>query len=442
VENHAEHLGILIETHGAGETDWRPLVTKSIPQGFIPRSALNDGTANLTIDGLEPWVRHWFRVRLVAKATGLDISQPLPTKVTNSVVVVSGQLVGDNEDVPWTEVTEQFKAKDAKFLAKLAKAVVTPIPGISLAPNESLYLGAASDEAVVQITSDTRFALERVTQDDPNNPGKLSAKFLITKQFTGKDGEKLWLKEPQSFKLNVDDVIGGTARAENPTRPGSLTQMNLTTPFKVVDIKTGQRRILYWEIREKSRANGMKGKELDLQPKAIQTDLVVVENIKSKRQITFTKLTTIRLPTRKESVTYPFHASDVDEGADFRKDPSAFVEAELIPAEPKPHAAMEGPLGALRAAHPDLPDLYTTDTTYYELADGRLVWWEPLNKRIRQDPEPLAKTDPPANQAPTAPIAPPDAPKGALPSPGSAHSEAPPKPPGPGPAPSQPPVRH
>ena len=440
VENHVEHLGILIETHGAGENDWHPLVTKSIPHGFVPRAALNDGTANLTIDGLEPWLRHWFRVRLVAKATSLDLTQPLPAKVTNSVVVVEGQLVGDNDDVPWTEVTEQFKAKDAKLIAKLAKPA-TPIPGISLAANERLFLGGPSDEAIVQITSDTRFALERVTQNDPNNPGKLEAKFLITKQFTGKDGEKLWLKEPQSFKLGIGDVIGGTAKTENPLRPGMLGQITLTTPFKVVEIKTGQKRIFYWEIREKSRTNGTKGKDLDLQPKTVQTDLVVVENTKSKRQITFTKLAMIKLPTRKESVIYPFHATDVDEGAEFRKDPSAFVEAELSPAEPKPHAPNAGPLTALRAAHPDLTDLYTTDTTYYELADGRIVWWEPLNKQIRQDPEPTVKVDPPAGAgaAPAGPLD--DLPKGPQPPVGPVQKEPAPKPPGPGPAPSLPPVR-
>ena len=400
IENHARQLGVLIETH-RGDNQWKPLIAKGIDKGFVSLEALTADAGKMTVDGLEPWIKHSFRARLVAKATALDLSQPLPAKVATSVLVVSGRLVAETEDVSWADFTERIRAKEAKVLGQLAP-LAPVLPGVSLGVGEKAYLGAQSDEAAVQVTSDIRFALDKVGSalDDP---AKDVATFLVTKQFTGKNGAKIWLKEPQAFKAAVGDIIGGDAKGENPLFQGKNVILKLSTPFKVVEIKRGQKRIQYWEIREKSRTGG-KGKDLDAVAKEAQTDIVVVENIKTKSRLTLTKLTPIKLPPRKNAILFPHLAVDLDEEQEFRMNPAEFVQQELLPAAPQVYQPGEGPLEKLRAEHPDAAELYSTDTSYLELGDGRLVWWEPLNKTVRQDPEPvIGAPAPPAAPAPDAP---------------------------------------
>jgi hypothetical protein len=420
IENHARQLGVLIETH-RGDNQWKPLINKDIIHGFMSLEALAANAGTVIVDGLEPWIRHSFRVRLVGKATALDLSQPLPAKVSSSVVVVSGRLVSELEDVGWADFTERIRAKDAKTLSKLAP-LAPPLPGVSLGPAEKAFLGAPSEDAAVQVTSDIRFALDKVgaALDDPK---KNLATFLVTKQFTDKDDGKLWLKEPQTFKAAVGDIVGGEAKGENPLFPGKIVILKLSTPFRVVEIKRGQKRIQYWEIREKSRIGG-KGKDLDAVAKEAQTDIVVVENIKTKNRLTLTRLTPIKLPPRKNAILFPHLSADLDEEQEFRKNPADFVQQELLPDAPKVHQPGEGPLEKLRAEHPDAADLYATDTPYFELGDGRLVWWEPLNKTIRQDPEPAMNATSPGTApapdaapkvAPASPRIPPGSPPGAIP---------------------------
>ena len=388
ITNHAETVGVVIETH-RGDNQWKPLVAKALKQGFITLEKLDELGGKIPAENLEPWIRHSFRARLVAKATGLDLDQAIQPKVTASVVVVPGTLIAEGDDVPWSDFTEKVRAKDAKTMAKLAKPTKDAAPGVTLAADEKLYSGGNSDVAGVQVTSNVRFALDKVGAD-LTDPTKEVAAFLVTKQFIVKPGDKQWLKTPQSFKAPIGDNVGGMAKTEIPTNPGQIVNVDLTTPFKVVEIKRQQKRILYWEILTESRPGG-KGKDLKAQAKDAQVDVVVVENVKSRNRMELTKLIPIKRPSRANAIVFPHLASDIDEEAEFRRSPSDFVQAVALPIEPKRHEPDEGPLNKLRDDHPDAADLYTTDTGYYELGDGRLVWWEPLNKTIRQDPEPTAE---------------------------------------------------
>jgi len=387
ITNRAEDVGVVIETH-RGDNQWKPLVAKVLKQGFISLTKLEDLGGKIATENLEPWIRHSFRARLIAKATGLDLEQAIQPKATASVVVVPGTLIPEGEDVSWGEFTEKVRAKDAKTLSKLAKPTKDVAPGVTLAADEKLYSGANSEVVGVQVTSNVRFALDKVGAD-LTDPTKEVASFLVTKQFTLKVGDKQWLKTPQSFKAAIGDTVGGMAKTEIPTNPGQIVNVDLTTPFKVVEIKRQQKRILYWEILPESRAGG-KGKDLKAQAKEAPVDVVVVENAKSHNRMELTKLIPIKRPTRPNPITFPHLESDIDEESEFRRSPSEFVQAVALPAEPKRYEPDEGPLGKLREEHPDAADIYTTDTGYYELGDGRLVWWEPLNKTIRQNPEPTA----------------------------------------------------
>lgn len=392
ISNHAEHLGVLIETH-RGDNQWRPLSAKALNKGFITIAKLKELGGRFPAENLEPWIRHSFRARVVVKATGLDFEQAIPAKVAASVVVIPGRMVPDGDDIPWSEFTEKVRAKDIKTLTKLAKPMKDAVPGITLAADEKLYAGADSEVAAVQVTSNIRFALDKVSADLVD-PAKEVASFLVTRQYSmpGKDRDttKLWLKTPQVFKPGIGDSVGGMALTETPINPDKKQNVDLTTPFKVVDIKRQQKRVLYWEIGTDARP-GSKGKDLKLVEKSTLVDVVVVENSKSHNRMDLSKLIVVKRPARKDAITFPLLRSDVDEEAEFRRSPAEFIQAAIIPAEPKRHAADEGPLGKVREDHPDAADLYTTDTAYYEFADGRVVWWEPLNKAVREFPEPSAE---------------------------------------------------
>jgi hypothetical protein len=403
VINRAEQLGVLIETHN-GDGKFKPLSAKGIDNGFVPLAQLAEGKGgghdSILIEGLDPWVRYSFRARLVAKATGLAFDGSSHAKSTHSVVVVPSRLVPLTDDVPWNDFTERVKANDPKTLDLLAKPAALKLPGITLDTDEQIYQGGNSNEAIVQVTADIRFALDKVTAD-LTDATKDVATFWVTKQFTTKAGDKVWLKQPQAFKAGVGQIIGSSVVIETPVSGGSKTTVNLTTPFKVVEIKRGIVRTLYWEIREKPRT-GSKGKDLEPVVKTAQTESVVVENTKTKSRLTLTKLLSIKPPARAHAMIFPNFATEVDEEKDFREKPAEFVQTDGQPTEPKRHEPNEGPLTKLRAEHPDAADLYTTDTAYYEMPDGRLIWWEPLNRITRQFPE--------GNEAPNKPEVAPEAP--------------------------------
>jgi hypothetical protein len=429
ISNHADDVGVVIETH-RGDGNWKPLNAKALKQGFITLTKLEELSGKIPAENLEPWIRHSFRARLLAKATGLDFDHAIPPKATASVLVVPGTLAAEGDEVPWNELTEKVRAKDPKTLEKLARPSKDAAPGIVLAGDEKIYSGGNSEVVAVQVTSNVRFALDKVGSD-ATDATKAAAVFLVTKQFTGKTGDKLWLK-PQSFKAAVGDTVGGVTKTEIPTNPGPIVNVDLSTPFKVAEIKRQQKRVLYWEILTESRAGG-KGKDLKVQAKEAQVDVVVVENSRSRNRMELTKLIPVKRPSRATAITFPYLAADLDEEAEFRRNPSEFVQALALPTEPKRHEPGEGPLSKLRDDHPDAADLYTTDTAYFELGDGRLVWWEPLNKTVRQDPEP--SSEPAPSQMPLPPMAPP----GVMP-PGIPPGIPPAMPPGmppqvPGPAP-------
>jgi hypothetical protein len=416
ITNHAEDVGVVIETH-RGDGNWKLLNAKALKQGFITLTKLEGMNGKIQAENLEPWIRHSFRARLLAQATGLDLDHAIPPKATASVLVVPGTLMAEGEEVPWNEFTEKVRAKDPKTLEKLAKPSKDAAPGIVLAGDEKIYSGGNSEAVAVQVTSNVRFALDKVGTD-ATEVNKEVAAFLVTKQFIGKTGDKLWLK-PQSFKAAVGDTVGGVTKTEIPTNPGPVVNVDLSTPFKVAEIRRQQKRVLYWEILTESRAGG-KGKTLKVQAKEAQVDVVVVENSKSRNRIELTKLIPVKRPARATAITYPHLVADLDEETEFRNNPSEFVQAVALPAEPLRHEPGEGPLDKLRDEHPDAADLYTTDTAYFELGDGRLVWWEPLNKVVRQDPEP--SREPKASAPELAPVAP-------MPNSKKSPGEVPPSPP-------------
>ena len=394
IANRAQVVGWLIEVK-VGDQDWKPFVGAGAVQGMIPLSAI-PVTGPFIADGLEPWIRHTFRASLVVKATGPEMGLPNPGQ---AVLVLPGRMPGD--DVNWTEFSERLRNSDAAFLGRFAKALTVPPPAwIDLQPGERLYLGAPSEEVMVSVTSDVRFAFDKVATDVAD-PTKETVHLLVTKMSTAADGTVSWLPEPKVIKASKGKMI---ADKVNVTTAKGIQIVSLDTGFRVQDVKREQKRVLYYEIREKTR-QGSKGKDLEVLAKEASTDILIVENVRSKSRMELVKLSTIRRPAKADAIIYPNQTAPVlNEEEAFRHQPGDFHQAPLVPAAPRSHAPGTGPLLKVRAEHPGDESFYETDTPYLELADGRLVWYEPINRKVRQWPEPVTATAP-TTETPAAPEA-------------------------------------
>jgi hypothetical protein len=200
----------------------------------------------------------------------------------------------------------------------------------------------------------------------------------------GADGAVTWLAKPEIIKVAQGQPIAGEIDVRGAK---GISKVRLNTGFAVEAIKRDQKRILYYEIKEKAR-EGSKGKDLDIVPKEVLTEVLVVRNIRSKSLMELIRLGTIRRPGKADAIIFPaMTAPVIDEDAHFRAHPGDFQQSSLVPPAPKMHKPGTGPLVKIRVEHPGEESFYETDTAYAELADGRVVWYEPINRRLRQWPE-------------------------------------------------------
>ena len=384
-QNSAHLIGFAIETRIQGQ-EWKPLKAKDVAGGIILLGA--NGAGMVKLEGLEPWATHEFRAASICRASGFPLSASPGS--TGTVLVVPGRIIEgqDIENLQWEPWLQGLQRGEASVLKRFRAPAKLEIPAeLKTNPLEETYIGDYSDQfANVQVTSDVRFALDQVNEQD----GQLVAKVLVTRQFKNPKAPAVWLKEPVSFKVAVGETIGKPVDVPNP-RVGATGKINvdLTTPFELKDVKRGVKRIYYYEIRETARTEGdKKGKDLTVVAKEGQTDVAILRNTKTGLSTELVKLSTIRRPAKTGAVFDPWFETDVQEEEMFKKDPATFRMATLEPAAPKSWGPEEGPLGKLRGEQDEVDQMsFSTDTNYFELADGRLVWWEKLNKRIHVYPE-------------------------------------------------------
>ncbi len=388
--NSAKVAGVQVEMK-VGEGQWRPLKAPGVlAEGFIPLETLKK-SEKFTFPTQAVWERHYFRARTILKATGYTGEDK---DADETVLVHNGQI----DEPDWKIFGEQMKASPEMLTNEFMAGAKQAVPGVDLKKGELLYYSNDCDIAWINATSDIRFAFEK-SLTDPSDPSKESASVLLSKQFKRPTGN-VWLDKPEVFKVEKDDVIGGK-RNLKPPGEDKLKEVDLTTPFQLVDIKHGIERIWYYEVKAKARTDGAKGKELYFEPVKKQTDVAVLKNSKTGVVVEMTKLAKITKPNRSLTgktfpVFYPMFPGDFyDEEDEFRKSPSEFQQWGLIPPTPIMHDKDTGPLEDLRL-NPPGNGVYKTDTAYIELPDGRLIWWEPINKEIAIYPEPKADAKGPA----------------------------------------------
>ncbi len=398
IVNRAMVVGLFIEVR-IGDGEWKPYAGHGAIRGMLPLAAL-PATGNLVVDGLEPWVRHSFRVSQVVKATGPELGvTPSPSQ---AVLVVPGRVPSD--DLAWNDLSERLRSGDPTFLARYAKPLTGPLPeAFDVQQGERVYLGGRSDDVVVPITSEVQLSFLKVATD-PADATKEVIHVLVTRMVTQPDGAVSWLPEPKVLKAARGQPIAGEVDVKTDR---GIARVKIDTGFRVLDVRREQKRVLYYEVREKTR-QGAKGKDLDILKKESQTDVLVVESIRSGNRMEFVKLNTIRRPARADAITYPAIPEEgINEEELFRKQPGSNQKAELVPVAPRFHPPGTGPLVKVRADHPGNESFYETDTPYIELPGPRLVWYEPINRKVRQWPEPEAAqgpaTDPAAAPQPPVP---------------------------------------
>jgi hypothetical protein len=385
VDNTAQWAGLIVEQK-VGNGEWKPVATNDIKNGVVLLKG-DAAPVNFSVKTTEPWQRYSFRARLAARVTGLPPDKATSKDVEQSVLVFQGTY--PEESINWEQLSKQIVAGDKAALDKFAVGTKHGLLATTLKPSEMLYYSTDSDEASLIGSSSIRFVFEKVMLDF-QDPTKSGASFLLTKYLRDpKDQTKgMWLLKPVQFKTKLNDGIGQPdVKIPDPFRQAEANKQglsrieDLSTAFVVSEVKTKVKRVLYYEIQPKSRPNGGRAKDLEVIPKEIETEMVVLTNTQTGSTLTLPSCERIVKPNKPLSYFYPdFSTAQINEVDDFKKDPAGFKQRELIPPAPIMHEPGTGPLEDLRKRRND--DLLATDTKYFELADGRIIYFEHVNNRV------------------------------------------------------------
>ena len=383
-DNKAMWLGVQLEFRvGAGE--WQPFTGKGVRSGMLP---YKEGDTSLTVNmpTIEPWQRHYFRAKLVAKATGLPLDQAKSNDQQQTVLVTQGTY--REEAIDWPKLTAQI----GDVISGEKEVLGRFLPGVTAGPfvdqlkaGERLYVSADSDEANVLATDSIRFVFDKINVDfqNPANNGAtiLLSKYLRDPKTPDKNAGK-WMDPPYAFKLAPGEGLGQSVDIPDPFGNAKLKiPVDLSTTYVLTEVKTKVNRVVYYEIAPKSRPMGGKAKDLELSEKPIETEVVILTNTKTGKILELPRCERITKPNKPFSLFYPdFPSNSYNESEEFKKAPARFKQNDLIPKKPVAHEPGTGPLEELRKRTND--PLRRTDTVYYELADGRLVYWEDVNHRV------------------------------------------------------------
>jgi hypothetical protein len=446
VENTVEQIGVVVEVKvGGGE--WQPIKAKGVGATGVLTFKEN-GPAKLVFETTEPWVRHSFRARTIARATGYPLDKPIgPSgEIPDATVLV---FAGDYPDDPidWKAFAAKLghKDPDAELAGKFLAGKSTGPGAVGLRPGELVYISDNSDEQVMTPTSSIRFVFMKPIED-PTDPTAQGAELEVNKLIRDAKGENgKWLTAPVEYKLVKK---GDPLKFQKPVPDPQLDnkkkmECDFDTPFTLVEVQKDVKRVEFYEVRAKSRAGGGRDKDLEVKTKEIQTEAAVLES-STGQKLTLVKLAKIQKPPHPAAIVYPnFPSLLYDESLEFKKDPAAFQQWGLIPTPPIEHDPGTGPLEDWRKKSGN--NLLSTDTKYFELADGRLVYWENVNKTLEVYKIPGSESDiKPIVDTPTpeAPKTPADAPKNRTTPPAHTaprtHPTPAPAPVQPGPSPGQP----
>ncbi len=363
IENHATIVGARIQRQD-GES-WVPV------GGIIPFEKFGEP---IHLTDAKDFATYTFRAQFLIAASGYRFGQG----DGGSVLVHAGRALPEDadKDAASVYIARLNRAVAGVDEAALVEGLIRPestVPaGIILEANETLHVGPWSEPSSVTVSSPIRFQLTRLAPDLDN----IEATFLLTKLM--RDGERSAWLNVQSFRVKRGEVLGGVVEEVNPLDERKMkTKIDLTTPFVLVRVERDVERIIYHQVRDVARKDGQPGRELELRTRTARTDAAVLKNTRTNTESTFVRLGRVTIPLGDVILDPPIQGGD--EAQAFREDAAGFKPQPLRIAEPILHQPDAGPLEELRKAGDALAK---TDTPYYELSTGELVYWEPINKRV------------------------------------------------------------
>jgi len=393
IVNHGAVAGIQIQVK-VGDDVWKPLKSKELGDGgFISLAQLRTLGGKLHIPAIAEWQIHSFRVRTVAHATGFTGEN---ADADETVLVHAGAF---DEPADWPKLSHDYEDDANAFLGGWVTGTKDAIPGVDLPKNELVYYSDWSDVGDVMSTARVRFAFEKAVED-LTNPGTMSgARFYFSKQFPTGNGTA-WLAKVVTFTAKVGDPVGGQMTVVTPTSGDGSVNETFDTPFVLQGFELNQERIQYYTV-ELVTDETTHEKMLKINPKTISTTVAELLNTNTKTVRKLPQLILIKHPASKWPY-FPLVPMDgYNEPKEFTNNPPGYIQRELIPAAPVFHdPSTPGPLADLHnrtdAAGLAIAQFAVTPVPYVIMPDGRLVWYDKVNKRERQYPEP-------ANQQPAAP---------------------------------------
>lgn len=399
VVNSVERAGVYIEYCIGGDPRngvYKPLEAEGIVGGFAPMPDSDHPSFKVEFKADAVWETYHLKIRLVARATGYPLGRTNVDQSPQAVLVCAGRF-GPVTMATMPDLEARVRKGDADALARFVQPFAKPFDNASLKPGEGFFLSNESTISLA-VTSATRFAFDKSFTASDNTQGATMLVTTLLQPLPGSQANKTtWLLKPEVFKIKKDEKLGSERLIEDPRKQGGVkSRIDLSTPFVLEEIKTDVQRTLYYELDTTARATGGGQRDLVLKAKSRATEAAVLKNAATGQTRPFTRLLRIEKPAPKlpsfmqlvpgnwikldGPFIYPdFDGLGYDESIEFLKNPAGFKQRELIPTAPVWHVPEAGPLIDQRKRG---GDDYQTDTKYIEFADGRVFFWEPINKRI------------------------------------------------------------
>jgi hypothetical protein len=264
------------------------------------------------------------------------------------------------------------------------EALAEASAALPVAAGERLYAsdpGAATDTIA---SPDLKIAFKTV---EHAAAGGVDKAVLLWSRYVRRPNQPPFWCVPQRLEVAIGGAVVAKGVKVVPPKETLKIQIDLDTTFVLERIGEAKRVLGYDLVFQPDG----KGRRLESSERAPTVDTVVLLDPATGERREIPRLGTVGRAARAHVVPWPDQAETREETA-FLADPAAFVPPTLaVPTAPKAYPPGAGPLQVLLQAG----DLHAaTDGDYYELPDGRLVYWEPVNGLERVIPGPSVDAAP------------------------------------------------
>ncbi len=372
VTNTARWLGVKVEYQVGGKGAWRPLKSVGLKDGVHIFRDESMTPPEFRHNGVQGKQQYSYRASLIVAATG--VREEGPAELGEETIVYDGEYTGQIDRFVWAQGAGRIKGR----LKAVEPKTVPDMHRVTLGKTEKLYIGRAGEAGTVEQTeSDIIFAVKQISALGGTDP---TLRVYMMKMVRDRNGKILgWTEALEIKNVKVGDKLGTPPEGQKgiPVKlrnapDGGLRLVNFQTDWVVADLNIEGRRIYYYEVKKKN----VDGKTiLYLNEKARTNYHVVTLNngVENIQIIRLDKLT----PNRNPQFCYPLIQQKVNETEEFKDgDPTEFTQPILEPEKPVEWPADKIP--------PDgVPEDFQTDVPYFVFADGRIVWYDHVNKKMK-----------------------------------------------------------